>query len=117
MSKPLERVRAVCLSLPETFEQEAWGEPTFRVKKRVFAMFANNHHHDGHVAVWLPAPVGTQAYLVDSEPEKFCVPPYVGGKGWIGVEVARVSDEELRQLVVQAYCMIAPAKLQALVSD
>jgi len=114
MSEALERVRRTCLSLPEALEQEAWGEPTWRVKKRLFAMFADNHHRDGRVAVWLPAPVGSQGFLVDSEPEKYFVPPYVGCKGWIGVEVDRVSGEELRQLVVQAYCMVAPPRLQAL---
>jgi hypothetical protein len=69
------------------------------------------------VALWLPAPVGTQSYMVASEPEKFFVPPYVGCKGWIGVVVGQVSDEELRQLAVQAYCMIAPPRLQARVTD
>lgn len=114
MSPALERARRIMLSLPEAFEQEAWGEPTWRVKKRMFGMFADNHHQDGRVAVWLPAPVGTQAYLVESEPEKFFSPPYVGCKGWIGVILDEVSDEELRQLAVQAYCMVAPRKLQAL---
>jgi hypothetical protein len=109
----LERVRRIFLSLPEATEQEAWGEPTWRVRKRMFGMFANDHHADGRVAVWLPAPIGTQNYLVDSEPEKFFVPPYVGVKGWIGVIVERCSDAELRELGVQAYCMVAPKKLQA----
>jgi hypothetical protein len=44
MSPALERARRICLALPESTEQEAWGEPTFRVKKKIFAMFANNHH-------------------------------------------------------------------------
>jgi hypothetical protein len=110
---PLERVRRIFLALPEATEQEAWGEPTWRVRKRMFGMFANDHHQDGRIAVWLPAPLGTQHYLVDSEPEKFFVPPYVGVKGWIGVVVDRCSDAELRELGVQAYCMVAPKKLQA----
>jgi hypothetical protein len=108
----LERVRRACLALPEATEQEAWGEPTFRVRKRMFGMFANDHHGDGRVALWLPAPLGTQRYLVDEDPETYFVPPYVGVKGWIGVVVDRCSDEELRSLAVQAYCMVAPRKLQ-----
>lgn len=117
MDDPLERVRRICLALPEAFEQEAWGEPTFRVRKRMFAMYANDHHGDGRRAVWLPAPLGTQGYLVDTDPEAYFVPPYVGVKGWIGVVVDRCPDQELRSLVVQAYCMVAPRKLQGLVAD
>jgi hypothetical protein len=110
----IERARRVCMALPEAWEQEAWGEPTWRVGKRVFAMFANDHHGDGRVALWLGAPLGVQEMLVRADPEKFFVPPYVGVKGWIGVVVDRVDDAELRELAVQSYCMVAPRKLQAL---
>lgn len=119
MTDPVERARRVCLSLPEATEQVAWGEPTWRVKKKVFAMFAsaNNHHGRGHDSLWLAAPVGVQEVLVRSEPEKYYVPPYAGVNGWIGVRLAAVDDGELRSLAVQSYCMIAPKKLQALVAD
>lgn len=114
-NEQLERVRRVCLALPEAWEQEAWGEPTFRVKKRVFAMFANDHHGDGRVALWLNAPLGVQEALVRSDPESYFVPPYVGVKGWVGVVLGRCADADLRELAVQSYCMVAPRKLQALV--
>jgi hypothetical protein len=119
MSDSLARVRRVCLALPEALEQEAWGEPTFRVKKRLFAMFASarNHHGAGSDGVWCPAPMGVQEILVRSDPDKFFVPPYVGVKGWIGVRVDAVDDAELRSLAVQAFCIIAPKKLQALVAE
>ena len=112
----LARVRRICLALPEATEQEAWGEPTFRVRKKLFAMFANNHHKDGHIALWCPAPLGVQEHLVRAEPQKFFVPPYVGVKGWVGIDLDHTGDAEVEELVVQAYCMIAPKKLQALVS-
>ncbi|HEX2189916.1 MAG TPA: MmcQ/YjbR family DNA-binding protein [Longimicrobiaceae bacterium] len=111
----IARVRRICLALPEAWEQEAWGEPTFRVKKRLFAMFANDHHGDGRIALWCNAPLGVQETLVRSEPEKYFVPPYVGVKGWVGIVLDRCSDEEVQGLVVQSYCMVAPRKLQALV--
>ena len=113
----LERARRVCLSLPETTEQVAWGEPTWRVRKKIFAMFAANHHKDGRIALWVPAPLGVQEALVHSEPEKFFRPPYVGPSGWVGMVLERCDDDELEGQVVQAYCMIAPKKLQALVAD
>jgi hypothetical protein len=113
----LERARRICLALPEATEQVAWGEPTFRVRKRVFAMFASadNHHGAGRDCLWCNAPLGVQELLVRSEPEKFFVPPYAGVNGWIGVVLREVDDAELRSLAVQSYCMIAPKKLQALV--
>jgi hypothetical protein len=114
-----ERVRHICLALPETFEQLAWGEPTFRVKKRIFAMFAraDTHHGRGKDSLWLNAPLGVQEMLVRADAVKFFVPPYAGVNGWIGVVLAEVDDAELRSLVVQSYCMIAPKKLQALVQE
>ena len=116
-AEELARARAIFLGLPEATEQEAWGAPTFRVRKRLFAMIVDGHHAEGRTAVWLPAPVGAQRYLVDTEPERFFVPPYVGPRGWIGVCLDACDDAELRSLAVQAYCMVAPKKLQARVEE
>ena len=115
----LGRVRAICLALPEAFEHEAWGEPTFRVQKRMFAMFASahNHHGSGIDALWCNAPLGVQDLLIRSAPETYFSPPYVGMKGWIGICLAAVEDAELREQVVQSYCMIAPRRLQALIPE
>lgn len=110
---PIERVRRICLALPETSEKLSHGEPTFFVRKKVFVMFANNHHNDGHVAVWLPAPPGLQAVLIEAEPQKFFKPPYVGVRGWVGVELAAVGDDELSSHIREAWRLIAPAKLHA----
>jgi len=113
--KHLRRVRRICSALPETTEKLSHGEPTFFVGKKVFAMFANNHHNDGHLAVWLPAPFGIQEMLIESSPQKFFKPPYVGGRGWIGLELDHISDEELVFHLRQAWRMIAPKRLQAVV--
>jgi len=109
----LDRVRRVCLALPEATEQVAWGEPTWRVRKRLFAMFANHHHRDGRIALWCNAPLGVQEHLVAADPAAYFVPPYVGGKGWIGVVLDRVDESDLRELVVQSYAMVAPRTLRA----
>ncbi len=93
-------------------ERLSHGEPTFFVRKKVFAMFANNHHNDGHIAVWLPAPPGVQAMLIDTSPETFFHPPYVGVRGWVGVELDRIDDEELTALIRQAWQMVAPKSLK-----
>jgi hypothetical protein len=111
-AKHLERVRRICLSLPETVEKLSHGEPTYFVRKRVFAMCSNNHHNDGHIAVTLPAAIGVQEALIAASPEKFYRPPYVGVRGWIGVELDQVDDEELALHIQEAWRLIAPPKLQ-----
>ena len=107
----LERVRHICFGLPETTEKLSHGEPTFFVRNKVYVMFANNHHGDGHIAVWLPVPDGMQQALIDSEPGTFFKPPYVGVRGWIGIELNQISDEDLRFYINQGWRMIAPKKL------
>jgi len=107
----LERVRRLCLTLPEVTEKLSHGEPTFFVRKKVFAMFANNHHNDGRIAVWCPVPLGYQSALLEAAPEKFFHPPYVGVRGWIGIRLDRVDDEELASHLREAWRVIAPKKL------
>ena len=81
----LRRVRRLCCALPETTEKLSHGEPTFFVKKKVYAMFVNNHHDDGHIAVWLPVPPGAQPSLIKTNPaSSTCLPTsaYVDGWAW-----------------------------------
>ena len=110
----IERVRQICLTFPETVERPSHGEPTFFVRgKKVFVMFANNHHGDGRIAVWLPASPGLQEVLVETQPETFFKPPYVGVRGWIGIELNQISDEDLQFYIRSGWFLIAPKKLQA----
>jgi hypothetical protein len=117
---PLTRVRKLCLALPEAHEVEAWGEPTFRVKNKLFAMYAssNNHHGNGAAAIWLKASPGNQAVMVRADPERFFVPPYVGPSGWVGVRLTgRIDWTELDMLIRDAYRAVAPKRLAAQVTD
>ena len=108
----MQRVRRMSLVLPEATEKISHGEPTYFVRKKVFVMFANNHHDDGHVAVWIPVPAGLQPEMISREPRKFYKPPYVGVRGWVGVELSQVDDGELALLILQAWQLIAPKVLQ-----
>jgi len=110
--KHVERVRKACLQLPETTEKISHGEPTFFVRKRVFAMCSINHHNDGHIAVVVPAAIGVQAALIEQSPKKFYRPPYVGHAGWVGIELPRVTDKELAAHIREAWKLIAPEKLE-----
>jgi hypothetical protein len=110
-AEQIERVRRICLALPGTWEKISHGEPTWFAGKKVFAMFSNNHHNDGHLAVTVPAAIGIQEMLIKKSPKTFYRPPYVGVRGWVGIEVSRVSDKELAQHLEEAWKLIAPRKL------
>jgi predicted DNA-binding protein (MmcQ/YjbR family) len=118
-SDPLKRLRALCLDLPEATEKEAWGTPTFRVRdKKMFAMYADNHHGDGRVAVWVKAPPGAQDMLVKSDSDRYFVPPYMGPSGWVGVRLDLDPDwDDVGGLLEEAYRLVAPRKLIALLDE
>ena len=109
--KQLERVRHICSALPETTKRLSHGEPTFFVHNKVFVMFADNHHNDGHIAVWLPVPSGFQTTLIETAPETYFKPPYVGVRGWVGIELDRISDKDLTFHIQVAWELIAPKRL------
>ena len=110
-ASPLDRLRAICLALPEATEVETWGDATFRVRDKIFAML---RRHDGRVWFWCKAPPGSQAILVEADPARFFAPPYVGPKGWIGMRIDDGPDwVEVEHLVRRSYGMTAPRKLAA----
>ena len=111
--RTLARLRDLCLALPETSERLSHGAPTFFVReKRAFVMVLTDHHGDGRFAVWCAAPKGMQAMLVESDPERYFVPPYVGHRGWLGVRLDRgIHWDELAGMVEDAYAEVAPPKL------
>jgi hypothetical protein len=106
----LATVRQLCLALPEVTERISHGEPCWFVRdKKLFAMFADRHHDD-RLACWLAAPPGELQALVADDPALFFVPPYVGGRGWVGVRLDRpgLAPAVLAQLVTEAYRVVAP---------
>jgi hypothetical protein len=117
---PLPRLRALCLALPEAHEAVAWGEPTFRVRDKLFAMYASaaTHHGAGRPAVWVKATPANQESLVAAEPRRYFVPPYVGPSGWVGVWLDRRPRwGELDGLLRDAYRRTAPKRLAAALPD
>jgi hypothetical protein len=109
----LERLRALCLALPEVTERLSHGAPTFFVRgKRAFVMVMTDHHGDGRFALWCAAPDGMQKMLVEADPERFFVPPYVGHRGWLGVRLDRVLHwDEVTGIAEDAYAEVAPKRL------
>jgi predicted DNA-binding protein (MmcQ/YjbR family) len=112
-------VRELCLALPAVEEFESHGSPNYRAREgsrkgKVFAVFALNHHGDGHVGLWLNTPAVEQSRLIASAPKHLYKPPYVGPSGWIGVELNRgVSWRRVIELTHQAYLNASPAKFAA----
>lgn len=113
VNDPLPRLRALCLALPEVTEKTSHGEPTWFVRK-VFVTYAD-HHHDDRVGFWCAAPPGAQEALVAARPDRYFRPPYVGGRGWLGVRLDgdAVDWDEIEEIVTDAYRQIAPKKLVA----
>lgn len=111
-------VRELCLAFPEVEEFESHGSPNFRARKgKVFAIWALNHHGDGHVGLWLATPALEQSRLLTSSKHLF-KPPYVGPSGWIGIELNKgVSWKRVVELVAMAYANCSPPKLVALLKQ
>ena len=115
-TSPIARLRRLCLALPEAHEVEAWGAPTFRVRNKLFAMYAaaGNHHGAGRAAVWCKATPVNQALMLEAAPDRFFVPPYVGPSGWVGIWLDRKPDwTEVASLLEDGYRLIAPKRLVA----
>lgn len=111
---PIERLRAICLALPDAVERETWDRPTFRVEDRIFAMASEN---GGVAAVTCKAPPGSQAVLIGADPGRFYRPPYVGHKGWVGMRLEPEPDwNEVAALIARSFRLVAPKRLAARLS-
>jgi len=112
-SAAIDRLRAICLALPEVTERPSHGEPTWFVRGKKTFVTTSDHHHDDHVAFWCAAPPGAQEVLVGSDPEHFFVPPYVGHRGWLGVylDADGIDWDLVAALVRDAYREVAPKTL------
>ena len=112
----LRRVRALCLAMPETQERLSHGEAAwFAGGKRQFVMYAY-HHHDGREGFWAAAPEGVQGQLLAEAPDRYFRPPYVGGRGWIGVwvDVPDVDWDRVEAIVQDAWRTVAPPTIRRL---
>jgi hypothetical protein len=117
---PITRLRDICLALPEAHEAEAWGEPTFRVRNKLFAMHASadTHHGAGREAVWICANHVSQDMVMRAKPDRYFSPPYVGPSGWIGAWLDRNPPwAEIAELLRDGYRLKAPKRLAATLDD
>jgi hypothetical protein len=118
-SDPVERLRAICMALPDAVEKISHGEPAwFAGKGKLFASLDDHHHGAPHLSVWLPAPLGAQEALVAADPKRYFRPPYVGHKGWVAVVLDTKPDwGVVAELVEQGYRLVASPRLVAKLGD
>jgi hypothetical protein len=113
-AQALTRIRRICLALPDATEKIAWGSPTFRVRDRIFVMFVNDHHGDGRVAIWCNADRDAQVAIVEADPRRFFVPPYVGPRGWIGIRLDRRPNwAVVSALIAEGHRRVVPRRRAA----
>lgn len=107
-----DRVRAICLRLPEATERLSHGSPAFFVRKQFLMLWPDGHHEDQFPHLWCAAPVGAQEELVASSPDRYFRPPYVGARGWVGMRLDGDLDwDEVEEMCLDAYRVVAPPRL------
>lgn len=112
---PVDRIRAICMSLPATEERLSHGEfAWFIAKGKQFASIDDHHHGADHLAVWCAAPPGSQEAHVRTDPARYFVPPYVGHRGWLGVVLDLQPDwEEVEEIIIEAFLEVAPKRVRS----
>jgi len=117
--KRLRKVSEICLAFPEASMERSGSHATFRVRKKVFAYFLDNHHGDGIVSVCAKTHLGENQDLARHDPERFYLPAYIGPRGWVGLRLDRgaVRWGEVADLVRSSYFSVAPKKLAALARE
>ncbi|MEM9291037.1 MAG: MmcQ/YjbR family DNA-binding protein [Acidobacteriota bacterium] len=114
----LERLRSIISAWPETREKLSHGAPTWWGGRKTFATFAENHHGDGRVAVWVKSTFEEQELRVQTDPETFFVPPYVGPSGWVGMRLDLDPDWGLvEELLEEGYRLVAPKRALKLLDE
>ena len=112
----LARLMTVCLALPEAIQEPASRHATFQVRKHVFAYYLNDHHGDGIISVCCKVLPGDNEALIAAHPERFYMPAYIGPRGWVALrlDVGGLDWNEVAELVVGSYRLIAPKRLALL---
>jgi|SRR5438105_4247103 len=114
----LIRLTEIALTLPEVTRQIYGSHAQFLVRKKTFAYFLDNHHGDGIVAVTCKVLPGDNKALAEAQPGRFYLPAYIASRGWVALRLDRgkIDWEEVRELLIGSYTLIAPKRLAALMT-
>lgn len=112
MTDLLDRLRAFVATLPETKETLSHGAPTFWGGKKTFAVYHAGPYDEGRLGIWIKAEDGVQEELIESDPERFYRPKYVGPSGWVGVRLEGAVDwGVVEALLVDGWRTVAPKRV------
>jgi predicted DNA-binding protein (MmcQ/YjbR family) len=111
----LADVRRRCLAFPEATEVEAWGRPTFRAGKKMFAIF-HGSGSERYAVLFKPDPMERPALVAD---ERFFFPKYHGPGGWLGLalDAAPLDWKEVEELVDTSYRSVALKRMIRALED
>jgi predicted DNA-binding protein (MmcQ/YjbR family) len=114
----LRRLTQIARTFPETTRQTYGSHAQFLVRKKTFAYFLDNHHGDGIVAVTCKVLPDDNKALAEAQPRRFYLPAYIGSRGWVALrlDVGKIDWEEVRELLLSSYALVAPRRLAALVT-
>jgi hypothetical protein len=120
MSRPAEeprlaRLTKICLALPEAARKCSGDHAAFRVRKKVFAYFLNDHHGDGIVSVCAKVLPGDNKALIAAQPARFYMPAYIGPRGWVALrlDLGAIDWKEVAELIAGSYQITVPSRLAA----
>jgi hypothetical protein len=113
----LQRLSEICLALPEATREDMGDHAAFAVRKKKFAYYLHDHHGDGIVSACFKAARGEGPFLIDSDPDRFYLPAYIGPRGWVGLrlDLGELDWAEVTKHVTASYCQQAPKRLAALI--
>jgi phosphoribosylglycinamide formyltransferase-1 len=111
----LARMTKICLGFPEAEREIHGSHAIFKVRKKVFAYYLDNHHGDGIVGLNCKALPGDNVELIKSDPARFYMPAYIGSKGWVGfrLDAGKIDWEEVQEMLTYSYRHTAPKTLAA----
>ena len=112
----LVRLSRICLSLPEASRSLYGQHVRFHVRERTFGYYLDDHHGDGILSFTCKVDIGENEELVALHPVRFYIPAYIGSKGWVAIrlDLGKVDWDEVTELAVESYCLVAPKRLAAL---
>jgi phosphoribosylglycinamide formyltransferase-1 len=112
----LSRLTDICLALPGTTREDKASHAAFLVGKKTFAYYLNNHHGDGIISVCCKVLPGENQFVVESGPNRFYLPAYIGSRGWIALrmDLATLNWNEVKELIRGSYIQMAPKRLVSL---
>ncbi|HEY1578979.1 MAG TPA: MmcQ/YjbR family DNA-binding protein [Terracidiphilus sp.] len=109
----LAKSNSICLALPGAVAEQMHDHVAFKVSRKTFAYYLNDHHGDGIVSICCKVLPGDNERLIDSNPRKFYMPAYIGPRGWVALRLDRptVDWNEVQELVRGSYEQTAPKRL------